>query len=177
MIHIRKAEEKDIQKIVQLSHKVLDHLDKKGLGYLFKGVDEAEVTCSMESPSVVIIAKEEHGRILGFLLLQKPNDDDEQTFTKSFPDAYKAGEGIIVNGIGVDPTRRKIGLATLMLKMGKKYALDKGFTKFIGIVHPDNSASLRALASIAKLERGGYFTHTTQDGRFVLQQHFVQDLT
>ena len=104
------------------------------------------------------------------------NDEEEEEYAKAFPNSYKVGDGIIVNGIGVSPIRIKMGIATLMLEFGKKYALEHGFTKFIGTIHPKNDASAGALSHIAEMEKGDPFIHETRDGRDLLRQYFIQNL-
>lgn len=176
MIYIRKADGKDLVKIVTLSERISADLEERGQAYLFGGADRYEILMAMQAPSVVIIA-EEGDRVLGFLLLQQPSAKEEEAFVEEFPNNYKPGEGIVANGIGVDPTRKKLGIAKLMMKMAKKYALGHGFTKFIGTVHPDNIASQKSLASTGEFLKGRYFTLKTRDGRDLLRQRFIQDLT
>lgn len=178
MIKIRQCELKDIDNVAELSKKVLKNLQQKGKSDLFGGVDESEIAAAMEFPSTVIIAENENDNdnIVGFLLLQKPNDEEEEEYAKAFPNSYKVGDGIIVNGIGVSPIRIKMGIATLMLEFGKKYALEHGFTKFIGTIHPKNDASAGALSHIAEMEKGDPFIHETRDGRNLLRQYFIQNL-
>ena len=176
MIKIRQCELKDIDNVANLSEKVLKHLRENGKSDMFGGVDETEIASAMEFPSTVIIAEDENDNIVGFLLLQKPNDEEEEEYAKAFPNSYNAGEGIIVNGIGVNPTLRKMGIATLMLQFGKKYAMEQGFTKFIGTIHPENNASAGALTHISDMEKGVPFIHKTRDGRDLLRQYFIQNL-
>ncbi len=176
MIYIRKADGKDLVQIVMLSDRISADLNKQGQEDLAKSVNRYDILMAMQTPSVVIIAVE-GSRVLGFLLLQRPSEKEEETFTEEFPNNYKVGDGIIVNGIGVDPARRKLGIATLLLKTGKQYAVRHGFTKFIGTVHPDNMASQKSLASIGEFQKGRYFTQETKDSRYLIRQRFIQDLT
>ena len=176
MIKIRQCELKDIANVAELSKKVLKNLQQKGKSDLFGGVDESEIAAAMEFPSTVIIAEDDNNKIIGFLLLQKPSEEEEEEYKKEFPNSYKAGEGIIVNGIGVDPKFRKNGFASRMLKYGKEYAIEHGFTKFIGTIHPNNDASAGALSHIAKMEKGKPFIHKTRDARYLLRQYFIQKL-
>ena len=77
MVKIRQCELKDIDNVASLSEKVLKHLQQNGKSDLFGGVDETEIASAMEFPSTVIIAEDENDNIVGFLLLQKPNDEEE----------------------------------------------------------------------------------------------------
>lgn len=176
MLNIRKCDERNIAQIAKLSKEVLEDLERNGTSDLFGGVDESEIADAMKFPSTVIMAEDDNNKIIGFLLLQKPSEEEEEEYKKEFPNSYKAGEGIIVNGIGVDPKFRKNGFASRMLKFGKEYAIEHGFTKFIGTIHPNNDASAGALSHIAKMEKGNPFIHKTRDGRDLLMQYFIQKL-
>ena len=90
MIKIRQCELKDIDNVARLSKKVLKNLQQKGKSDLFGGVDESEIAAAMEFPSTVIIAEDENDNdnIVGFLLLQKPNDEEEEEYAKAFPNSY-----------------------------------------------------------------------------------------
>ena len=176
MVKIRQCELKDIDNVARLSKKVLKNLQQKGKSDLFGGVDESEIAAAMKFPSTVIVAEDENENIVGFLLLQKPNDEEEENYMKAFPNSYKVGEGIIGNGMGVDPALEKKGIATMMLEFANKYALEQGFTKFLGTIHPDNKASAGAVRHIADMEKGEPFIHKTRDGRNLLRQYLIQNL-
>ena len=167
----------DVKEVETLSKKVLEKLKKANKSDFFGGVDKEEIMAAMKEPSVVIIAEDEEKHIIGFLLLQKPDAEEEAVYEQQFPEQYRRGEGLIVNGIGVDPDKRKGGVATKMLKAAKAYAKMKGFTQFIGTIHPENEASEKALKNISnEMEMSDSFEHETRDKRTLLRQYFIQEL-
>lgn len=167
----------DVDKVAELSEKVLNGLADAGKSDYFGGVDADEIAAAMMDPSTVIVAEDERKDIIGFLLLQKPSEEEEEIYASTFPTKYRKNEGIIVNGIGVDVNKRKGGVATTMLEFGKDYALAHGFTEYIGTIHPKNGASENALRHISDdVEKAEPFTHRTRDGRDLLRQYFVQEL-
>lgn len=167
----------DVKEVETLSKKVLEKLEKAKKSDFFGGVDKDEIMAAMKEPSVVIIAEDEEKHIIGFLLLQKPDAEEEVVYEQQFPEKYRRGEGIIVNGIGVDPDKLKGGVATKMLKTAKAYAKTKGFTQFIGTIHPENEASKKAQKKISeKVQMSKPFEHKTRDARTLLRKYFVQEL-
>lgn len=174
--NIRFCTWNDVQKVETLSRKVLTDLTKSNKSDFFGGVDETEIASAMMSPSAVIVAEDKHENIIGFLLLQKPNEEEEETYAETFPEEYRKGESLIVNGLGVDRSKRNDGIATQMLKFGKKFAKENGVTQYVGTVHPENVKSQKALSHISEMKNSTTFFHETRDGRRLLRQYFVLEL-
>lgn len=167
----------DVKEIETLSKKVLEKLAEAKKSDFFGGVDKDEIMAAMREPSVVIIAEDDEKHIIGFLLLQEPNTEEEAVYEQQFPEQYRIGKGMIVNGIGVDPDKREGGVATKMLKAAKAYAKMKGFTQFIGTIHPENEASKKVQKKISeKVQMSEPFEHKTRDNRTLLRMYFVQEL-
>lgn len=180
MLYIRKAEARDLSKVVQLSQKLYEQIAKDRNFFSFDGVKKEEIESVLQASdsSVVIIAEGEHNNVYGYLILQQPNAQEEYSFMKDFPNDYNEGEGIIVRSIGVAPTCRKIGLATMMLKTGAYYAVKQGYTKFMGYIYPYDFAIKQLLSKIANPKKSGFYLYETgSDGSEKIRQRFIQDLT
>lgn len=180
MIYIRKGEAKDQRKVVQLSQKIYQLIQRDRNFFSFDDVKEEEIASVLQSSdsSVVIIAEGNYNKFFGYLILQKPNVEEERSFMKDFPNDYNESEGIIIRSIGVDPTCRRIGLATLMLETGARYAVKQGYKKFMGYIYPYDSAVKKLLDKISNPKRSGFSLYVTgDDGNEKIRQRFIQDLT
>lgn len=83
LVSIRQCGREDVAKTVALSQRVLKALKAQNHSDYFGGVDEDEIVEAMEKPSIVIIASDESGEIVGFLLLKKPNKEEEKNILKT----------------------------------------------------------------------------------------------
>ena len=70
----------DVDKVAELSEKVLNGLADAGKSDYFGGVDADEIAAAMMDPSTVIVAEDERKDIIGFLLLQKPSEEEEKIY-------------------------------------------------------------------------------------------------
>ena len=60
-----------------------------------------------------------------------------------------------------------------MLNVAKNYALSQGYGVLIGTVHPQNKASIKAMAHISKeFNKGEVYHHTTKSGRTLEREKF-----
>lgn len=174
--NIRFCTWNDVRKVEELSKKILTDLAKGNKSDFFGGVDENEIASAMMSPSAVIVAEDNHKNIIGFLVLQKPNKDEEETYAKAFPWLYQKGKSLIVSGFAVDRSKRNGGVATQMLEFGMNFAKENGVTQYIGTVHPKNVKSQKALSHISEVNTSKPFWHETKEGRRLLQQYFLIEL-
>ncbi len=171
---IRKCKQEEIGEVAELSSVILKSLAKENKESYFGGVDENEIRAAMVAPSVVFICKDED--LQGFLLLQKPSEEEKKEYQKEFAN-FRKDEALIVNGYGVVPKMRKKGIGTKLLEYGAEYAIENGFTQFIGTIHPENLASENALRHLSNdVQKSDVFFHRMSDGRNLPRQKFLQDL-
>lgn len=175
--NVRLATWRDVDEVAKLSEKLLQALAQASHSDYFGGVDSDEAAESMMAPSALIVAEDERNDLVGFLLLLVTNEEQEHKYTEVFPEIYRKGQAIIVNGYGVHPNKTKGGIATAMLAFAKGYALTNGYTQFVGTIHPENVASEKSLKHISsKMEKAEPFIHRTRDGRNLPRQYFIQEL-
>ena len=159
MVKVRKAIESEVANIANLSNEIIEDLGRKGHADYFGGVDTDEVREAMEENSTTFVAVNEKGTIVGFLL------------------ALKRDFSYCINGYGVKPEYQGKGIAKMLMKTAESYALDNGVTILDGTVHPDNTASRKALQSVGKCYfEGEEVVHHMKDGRTLRRRPFMIEL-
>lgn len=173
---VRICQPHEVCELIALSNAIIEWLSLHGKQDYFEKVDEMDVREAMQDPSKVFISRDEKGKIQGFLLLQKPSGEEEGTYKKEFP-SLRDGEALIVNTYGVAPEKQGKKVGSNLLRAAYDYAIENGYTQFIGTIHPKNGASENMLRHVShNLVKGKAFTHHTNDGRDLLRQRFLQEL-
>ena len=179
-IRIREARRDEIGTIVNLSDEILRWLENSGITDYFGGVNEAEVSMTMLSPSKVLVAVyEEDGKqeIVGFTLLQVPNYDEIRKFQKEFEKSIVTMNSLVINSYGVKPEFQGRGIANLMMENVKFYAFSTGHRFLIGTIHPENEGSKKTMMSISnKFRTSKPYEYHMKDGRNLVRQNFCMDL-
>lgn len=114
---------------------------------------------AMKEDSTTFVAVNETGKIVGFLL------------------ALKRDFSYCINGYGVHPEYQGKGIAKMLMKTAESFAIDNGVTILDGTVHPDNTASRKALQSVGKCYfEGEEVVHHMKDGRTLRRRPFRIEL-